>query len=108
MTQVDSKKLLAWRRNQLLLGGKKEELDWLLDFGAGIDWSTLQSLYLYENQSIDLLKSLDELSALWRKYLDCKMPLQYLIGSSSWRDFILEVEPSVMIPRQETELLIDF
>jgi release factor glutamine methyltransferase len=35
------------------------------------------------------------------------MPLQYLVGLCPWRDLELEVGPGVLIPRQETELLLD-
>ena len=35
------------------------------------------------------------------------MPLQHLVGRCPWRDFELEVSPAVLIPRQETELLVE-
>lgn len=38
----------------------------------------------------------------------CRTPLQYLTSSSHWRDFVLAVGPGVLIPRPETEQLIDF
>lgn len=38
----------------------------------------------------------------------CRVPLQYLNNCCHWRDLILAVGPSVLIPRPETELLIDF
>ena len=37
-----------------------------------------------------------------------RIPLQYLLGRSHWRDFILAVGPGCLIPRPETELLVDF
>lgn len=37
-----------------------------------------------------------------------RVPLQYLTGSAHWRDFVLAVGPGVLIPRPETELMIDF
>jgi release factor glutamine methyltransferase len=37
-----------------------------------------------------------------------RVPLQYLTGSAHWRDLVLAVGPGVLIPRPETELLIDF
>lgn len=36
------------------------------------------------------------------------MPLQYLTSTAYWRDLILSVGPGVLIPRPETELLVDF
>lgn len=40
--------------------------------------------------------------------LTCRVPLQYLNNCCHWREFILAVGPGVLIPRPETELLIDF
>ena len=37
-----------------------------------------------------------------------RVPLQYLTGAAHWRDLVLAVGPGVLIPRPETELLIDF
>ena len=36
-----------------------------------------------------------------------RVPVQYLTGITHWRDFSLKVTPAVLIPRPETELLID-
>jgi len=35
------------------------------------------------------------------------MPLQYAIGRAAFRHLVLEVDPRVLIPRPETELLVD-
>jgi release factor glutamine methyltransferase len=35
-------------------------------------------------------------------------PLQYITGKAYFRNLILNVDPSVLIPRPETELLVDF
>lgn len=40
--------------------------------------------------------------------LNCRVPLQYLNNCCHWRDLVLAVGPDVLIPRPETELLIDF
>ena len=37
-----------------------------------------------------------------------RVPLQYLTGSAYWRDLVLAVGPGVLIPRPETELMVDF
>ena len=106
--RIYSKELIDWRRKQLLLGGRKHDLDWLLDLGGGLSWTNLQSLYLDEKRSYVIVKSLEELSRIWKTHLDENIPLQYLIGKCPWRDFELEISPVSMIPRQETELLVDF
>lgn len=45
---------------------------------------------------------------IWRQRLENRVPLQYLTSSAYWRDVILSVGPGVLIPRPETELIIDF
>ena len=37
-----------------------------------------------------------------------RAPLQYLTAAAYWRDMVLSVGPGVLIPRPETELMIDF
>ena len=99
--------LLQWRRALLQEGGRSADLDWLLDLGGGVSWPTLQSLWLHPGQAIQLLRSRHELEQLWRRHRSGAEPLQYLVGRCPWRDLELEVAPGVLIPRQETELLVD-
>ncbi len=44
---------------------------------------------------------------LWRRRTEQRVPLAYLTSSAYWRDFVLAVGPGVLIPRPETELIID-
>ena len=104
---IAAAELLQWRRRQLQAGGEASELDWLLDLEGGIRWQALQQLRLYPDQSVSLATPLDRLEALWQHHLSSAAPLQYLVGRCPWRDLELEVQPGALIPRQETELLID-
>lgn len=45
---------------------------------------------------------------LWQKRLRERVPLQYVTSTVFWRDLILSVGPGVLIPRPETELMVDF
>tara|TARA_Y100001968_G_scaffold315285_1_gene341703 strand:+ start:625 stop:1497 length:873 start_codon:yes stop_codon:yes gene_type:complete len=103
-----SKDVLTWRRLLLTNGGNQSELDWLLDIGGGLSWVDLQKLYLFPEEPIELDKSLEELEKIWRLHIDEQKPLQHIIGKCYWRDFQLEINPDALIPRQETELLVDF
>jgi release factor glutamine methyltransferase len=47
------------------------------------------------------------LSHLWQLRVQQRIPLQYLLERVHWRHFSLRVAPGVLIPRPETELLID-
>uniref|UniRef100_A0A061QT22 Release factor glutamine methyltransferase n=1 Tax=Tetraselmis sp. GSL018 TaxID=582737 RepID=A0A061QT22_9CHLO len=52
--------------------------------------------------------SVGELTELWRKRrLEERVPIQYILGSCHWRDLVLAVGPGCLIPRPETEQLID-
>jgi release factor glutamine methyltransferase len=104
---VAAAEVLQWRRRQLEAGGEASHLDWLLDLGGGIRWQTLQQLRLHPEQPVELEAPLQRLEALWQQHLSSGVPLQYLVGRCPWRDLELEVQPGALIPRQETELLIE-
>ena len=91
----------------LAIGGRSADLDWLLDLAGGLSWPTLQALRLYPKRPYSLACSPSQLEILWRRHLGTAEPLQYLVGRCPWRDLELTVGPGVLIPRQETELLID-
>ena len=100
--------LLAWRRGLLAsTGGASADLDWLLDLGGGLRWPELQALHLHPARKVQLTQPLAQLEELWRRHRRTAEPLQYLTGLCSWRDLELRVGPGVLIPRQETELLVD-
>jgi len=83
------------------------EIDWLLREVAGLDKLALR-LESYKHQSqIQLTLPLSALEQLWQQRIHDRMPVQYLTGVAPWRHFSLEVSPAVLIPRPETEYLID-
>jgi release factor glutamine methyltransferase len=98
---------MRWRREQLDFGGSAADLDWLLDLGGGIPWPRLQACRLRPERTLTLKQGREALASLWRRHLEGDVPLQYLIGHCPWRDLDLLVAPGVLIPRQETELLVD-
>ena len=104
---VPGHELLSWRRRQLQLGGNAAELDWLLDLVGGLRWNTLQRLLLSPEQPVELDAPLEAVEAIWQRHLSQGEPLQYLVGRCPWRDLELVVGPGVLIPRQETELLVE-
>jgi len=107
-SELSGTDLLAWRRKQLSRGGYGADLDWLLDLAGGLRWTELQRLHLDPGARVVTLScALEELESLWRRHLDCHEPLQHLVGCCPWRDFELTVSSAALIPRQETELLVD-
>lgn len=105
--ELSGKEFFQWRKKLLSKGGREVDFDWLIDICGGLRWSTLQKLHLDPSRSLKLQQTLEHLGSLWREHLDSQIPLQHLAGCCPWRDFVLEVSPEALIPRQETELLID-
>lgn len=104
---INATELLHWRRGQLRAGGNAADLDWLLDLAGGVSWSRQQRLRLEPQGTVELACSLHGLEQLWRRHRLEHQPLQYLVGRCPWRDLELHVRPGALIPRQETELLIE-
>ena len=105
---IPGETFLKWRKKMILKGGKKVDFDWLLDIGAGVSWSNLQNIILNPEQCFSLEIPTEEIEVIWESHLQDQTPLQYLISKCPWRDFELEVSAEALIPRQETEFLIDF
>lgn len=79
------------------------ELDWLLVEWAGVDRLRLRLQVGDLPSGIDL----ERLDQLWQRRLVDRVPVQYLAGVVGWRNFRLQVSPGVLIPRPETELIVD-
>ena len=64
-------------------------------------------LNLNPNGNLYLKKNLDFLESIWEDHLFNSHPIQYLCGITFWRDLKLKVTNKVLIPRPETELIVD-
>ena len=106
--QLNGEQWLAWRRQQLARGGSPADLDWLVDLAGGLSWQQQQQLRLHPHQPVALACDLPALETLWHRHLQTHEPLQYLVGRCPWRDLELAVGPGVLIPRQETEILVEW
>ncbi len=105
--------------DQPALSNLYTEIDWLIEDNVdAINGHSLNSktefingtnMYASSDASDVLLRlSLSEMEALWVQRLQSRTPIQYLTNFVYWRDLSLLVTPAVLIPRPETELLIDF
>lgn len=83
------------------------EVDWLLQEVAGLERLALRLESFKDRPQIELKLPLPVLTQLWERRVDDRMPVQYLVGVAPWRHFALAVTPAVLIPRPETEYLID-
>ena len=104
---LEGASLLSWRRRQLQRGGRRVDFDWLLDLAGGLSWSSLQRLLVEPQRTVQLKVSLKDLEQIWGHHLDQAIPLQHLVGRCPWRDLELAVSAAALIPRQETEVLVD-
>jgi release factor glutamine methyltransferase len=109
--RVSGKELFLWREQSAFAAKvtsiSSKELDLLLQEVTDLDNLSLRLNSFRDRPEIILSKSLSELSQLWQQRLQEYIPLQYLLGSVFWRHFKLKVTPAVLIPRPETELIID-
>ena len=101
------KTFLKWRKKMISKGGRKVDFDWLLDIAAGVSWLKLQNIILNPEAYFSLEVKTEQLEVIWESHLKDQTPLQYLVSKCPWRDFELEVSSDVLIPRQESEFLID-
>lgn len=83
------------------------EIDWLLLELTGLDRLALKLATFRIQPHIPMRVSLPELDARWQQRIQQRVPVQYLTGTTPWRGFSLAVTPAVLIPRPETELLVD-
>lgn len=83
------------------------EVDWFLEALTGLDRLSLRLGSFRDRDRLELPISLEELTKRWQQRIGDRVPLQYLTGTAPWRHFELVVSPAVLIPRPETEALIE-
>ncbi|MGI0494340.1 peptide chain release factor N(5)-glutamine methyltransferase [Alkalinema pantanalense CENA528] len=84
------------------------ELDWFLQAVSNLDRLTLKLNLVAQQLSVGLRMPFGVLQSKWQQRLQDRVPLQYLVGLAPWRHFELIVTPDVLIPRPETECVIDY
>ncbi|MDC3041337.1 peptide chain release factor N(5)-glutamine methyltransferase [Prochlorococcus sp. AH-736-B08] len=107
MLSISVKDFLIWKKKQLSRGGDPQSLAVLLDCIGGVSTNSLNFLSLNLEGSLYLNKNLEYLESIWVNHLVSSTPIQYLCGIAFWRNLKLKVTDKVLIPRPETELIID-
>jgi len=107
MPSISVKEFLCWKKKQLSKGGDHQSLALLLDSVGGISNSDLNLSRINSGDNLYLRKNLDFLESIWKDHLLNSTPIQYLCGTTFWRDLKLKVTDKVLIPRPETELIVD-
>ncbi|XP_014634519.1 release factor glutamine methyltransferase isoform X4 [Glycine max] len=78
------------------------EMKWLME-DAVEDHSMI-----VDDERVKMRIGIDELYCLWKQRIHERRPFQYVVGCEHWRDLVLSVQEGVLIPRPETELIVDF
>ena len=107
MLCISVEELLFWKKKQLSKGGDQESFEVLLDCIGDISTRDLNLKILNPNENLHLKKNLEFLESVWEDHLLKSCPIQYLCGITYWRDLKLKVTNKVLIPRPETELIVD-
>ena len=82
------------------------ELDWLVLHLSKLDRLALR-LRSTTSPTIPARIALEEFDRRWQQRCHDRIPVQYLAGFTTWRSFELRVTPDVLIPRPETEAIVD-
>jgi len=106
---VSGREFALWqeksRQDAIALSIPPQEVDWLIESLAGLTPLQLRLASAQASAELSLRIPFSDLKQLWEKRLQKRIPVQYLVGETPWRDFLLKVSPAVLIPRPETELL---
>jgi len=107
MLGISVKEFLFWKQKQLSKGGDQQTFALLLDCMAGLSSSDINLITINPQGILHLKKNLEFLESVWDEHLLRSCPIQYLCGTTFWRDLKLKVTNKVLIPRPETELIVD-
>ena len=107
MPIISTDKFLLWKDKQILKGGDYQSLSFLIDSIGGLSKNQINLLKIKSEKQVKLKINLDLLESIWEEHLLKSTPIEYLTGIAYWRDLKLEVSNKVLIPRPETELIIE-
>ena len=107
MLSIPVKEFLIWKKKQLSKGGDQQSFAFLLDCMGGIPTIDQNLISINPTGKLYLKKNLEFLESVWDDHLHNSCPIQYLCGITFWRDLKLKVTNKVLIPRPETELIVD-
>ena len=83
------------------------EVDWFLQALSQLDRLALKLGSFRDRDRIEIAIPFAQLQQRWQQRIHQRVPLQYLVGVAPWRNFELAVSPAVLIPRPETEEIIE-
>ena len=107
MYAISTKDLFLWIRDIKKSEQDIEDLYLLLDLLGGISKSDLFLLKINPPQEVLLNIDFHSLKKKWIEHTQISKPIPYISNSAYWRNFKFEITADVLIPRVETEQIID-
>ena len=107
MLCIPVEEFLFWKKKQLSKGGDQQSFAFLLESIGGLSYENQNLLSINQERVLYLEENLEHIESIWEDHLLKSHPIQYLCGIAFWRDLKLEVTDKVLIPRPETELIVD-
>ena len=107
MYEIFTKDLFLWIRD---IKNTREDIDdlyLLLDLIGGISKSDLLLLKINSKEKVNSNIDFHSLKKKWVDHTDLSKPIQYICKSSYWRNFKFELSTDVLIPRVETEQIVE-
>ena len=107
MHEIATKELFLWIRDAKKKDQDIDDLYLLLDLEGGISKSDLFLLKINAQEKVNLNSNFYSLKKKWQEHLQLSKPIQYICGSTYWRNFKFELTKDVLIPRVETEQIVE-
>ena len=107
MHEIATKELFLWIKDAKKKDQDIDDLYLLLDLEGGISKSDLFLLKINAQEKVNLNLNFYSLKKKWQEHLQLSKPIQYICGSTYWRNFKFELTKDVLIPRVETEQIVE-
>ena len=107
MYEIPTKDLFLWIRDIKNSDQNVDDFYLLLDLVAGITKSDLFLLKINSKQKVFSKIDFYTLKKKWLEHTRLSKPIQYICGSTYWRNFRIELSKDVLIPRVETEQIVE-
>jgi len=107
MYEISTKELLLWIRDIKNSRKDIDDLYLLLDLIGGISKSDLFLLKINSKEKVSSKIDFNLIKKKWIEHTQLSKPIQYICGGSYWRNFKFELTTDVLIPRVETEQIVE-
>ena len=107
MYEISAKDLFLWIKDIKNTRSDIDDLYLLIDLIGGVSKSDLFFLKIKSIEKVYLKIDFHSLKKKWDDHTNLSKPIQYICESSYWRNFKFELSKDVLIPRVETEQIIE-